>query len=239
VKILLACESSGMARRAFAALGHDVWSCDLLPADDGSANHFQCDVFDVIGRGWDMLIAHPPCTFLTNSAAWCFKDNPGKKMRPGVLFGAERRAAREEALKFVKALWECGIEKIGLENPQGCINTRLPQMPRPQVIHPYQFGHDASKQTCLWLKGLSPLQHTQFIAPRMVCKTCSGTSAYERAFGEGCTHCGAESGLLLPRWANQTDSGQNRLPPSEDRWKLRSETYEGIATAMADQWGRV
>jgi hypothetical protein len=121
----------------------------------------------------------------------------------------ERVSLTEQALEFVRLLLEAPIHRIALENPIGCISTRI--RPFDQAIHPYQFGHDASKKTCLWLKNLPPLRPTQFVEPRMV----NGK----------------------PRWANQTDSGQNRLPPSADRWALRSETYKGIALAMAEQWG--
>ena len=149
-----------------------------------------------MGWGWDLMIAHPPCTYLTVSGLHWNKRNP------------ERAKHTEEALEFVQFLLSAPIKRIALENPIGCISTRIE--PPTQIIQPYQFGEDASKATCLWLKNLPPLQHTGYVEPRIV---------------DG-----------KKRWANQTDSGQNRLGPSPDRWKIRSKTYQGIADAMAQQW---
>lgn len=174
-----------------------------------------------------MLIAHPPCDFLTNSAAWAYKDAdferyPGvgyhQKVKPGTLTGAARRAAREEAVTFFLALWNSKIPKIAIENPIGHMNTRLDV--RPQIIQPYQFGEDASKATCLWLKGLPPLVPTGYFPPRIV--------KYPK-----------DSGKMVKRWSNQTDSGQNCLSPSEDRASVRAVTYPGIAKAMASQWSNL
>lgn len=210
MKILVACEYSRTVWNVFTALGHEVWSCDLLQANEPGPRHYVGDVMEIIGEGWDMMIAHPPCTYLTNSAAWCFKDDPGKEMKPGVLFGKERRDAREEALQFVAKLWNSGIPKICVENPQGCINTRLQFMPRPQVVHPYQFGHDASKGTCLWEKELPPLviDPAQFVKPRMVCKVCKGTSSYDESQLAGCTHCGAGGGSYCHDGAIKQTAGK-------------------------------
>ena len=196
-RILIACEYSGVVRNAFAAVGHDAWSCDILPTDM-PGQHYQCDVREIIGGGWDLMIAHPPCTYLCSSGLHWNKRRP------------ERAALTEEALDFVRLLLDAPVPRIALENPVGCISSRIR---RPdQTIHPHMFGHDASKATCLWLKGLPLLAATAHVAPRVI----NGR----------------------PRWANQTDSGQNRLSPSEDRWKLRAETYAGVAQAMAEQWGR-
>jgi len=196
MKVLIACEFSGTVRDAFIEHGHDAMSCDLLDtASQGP--HYKGDVLDILGDGWDLMIAHPPCTYLCSSGLHWNKRVP------------ERVSLTEQALEIVRLLLEAPIHRIALENPIGCISTRI--RPFDQAIHPYQFGHDASKKTCLWLKNLPPLRPTQFVEPRMV----NGK----------------------PRWANQTDSGQNRLPPSADRWALRSETYKGIALAMAEQWG--
>lgn len=197
VKVLVACEYSGIVRRAFRERGHDAWSCDLLPADDGSEFHYQGDVTELLGNGWDLMIAHPPCTYLCSSGLHWNKRRP------------ERAQQTEAALDFVRLLLDAPIERIALENPIGCIGTRI--RPADQIIQPWWFGDDASKATCLWLKNLPPLRQTQPIQGRWV----NGKQ----------------------RWANQTDSGQNRLAPSDDRWKKRSETYPGIAAAMADQWG--
>ncbi len=196
MKVLVACEYSGRVRDAFLALGHDAMSCDLLPTD-APGPHYQGDVQDVLGQGWDLMIAHPPCTYLASSGLHWNKRQP------------DRAVKTEAALQFVMALLNAPIERIALENPIGCISTKV-RKPE-QVIQPWQFGDDASKATCLWLKNLPPLKPTKLIPGRLV----NGKR----------------------RWANQTDSGQNRLSPSADRWKKRSETYQGIAVAMADQWG--
>ena len=196
MKVLVACEYSGTVRDAFRALGHDAVSCDLLPTDRPGP-HYQGDVFDLMGVFWDLMIAHPPCTYLCSSGLHWNKRQP------------EREQKTADALAFVQALMNTGIPRIAIENPIGRIGTAIRKA--DQIIQPYQFGHDASKQTALWLQGLPLLKPTQLVAPRMV---------------DG-----------KPRWANQTDSGQNRLSPSPDRWKLRSTTYQGIADAMADQWG--
>ena len=203
MKVLIGCESSGVVRRAFRALGHDAWSCDLLPADDGSPFHYQCDVLHVIRNTgpWGLGIFHPPCTYLSVSGLHWNKR--------GVLVdGRPRAELTEGALEFIRQLMECDIPRIALENPVGCISTRIRKP--DQIIQPHQFGDDASKATCLWLRGLPKLVPTEHVPPRMV----NGK----------------------PRWSNQTDSGQNKLGPSDDRWKLRSVTYAGIANAMANQW---
>ena len=198
MKVLVACEYSGRVRDAFLALGHDAMSCDLLDTE-APGPHYQGDVRDIIGDGWDLMIAHPPCTYL------CASGLHWNKRRP------ERAQKTEEALEFVRFLLEAPIEYIALENPIGCIGTRI--RPADQIIQPWWFGDDASKATCLWLNNLPQLLPTKLVEGRLV----NGKR----------------------RWANQTDSGQNRLGPSEDRWKQRSETYMGIAKAMAEQWGNL
>jgi hypothetical protein len=196
MKVLVACEYSGTVRDAFRAAGHDALSCDLLPTDVPGP-HYQGDVTDIINDGWDLMVAHPPCTYLCSSGLHWNKRRP------------ERAQMTEDALKFVQFLLDAPIPRIALENPIGCIGTRIRKA--DQTIQPWQFGHDASKSTCLWLKNLPLLTPTAVVEPRI-------------ANGK-------------KRWANQTDSGQNRLPPSEYRWKIRSETYAGIAAAMVAQWG--
>lgn len=197
MKILIACEYSGRVREAFRNRGHDVMSCDFLPSEDNSPHHYQGDIRDLLNEYWDLMIAHPPCTFLAVSGLHWNKRIPG------------RAAKTEEALDFVRLLMGADIGKIAVENPISCISSRIRKP--DQIIQPWQFGEDASKSTCLWLKGLPPLTPTRRVEPRMV---------------DG-----------KPRWGNQTDSGQNKLGPSEDRWKERSRTFQGIASAMADQWG--
>ena len=196
MRVLIACEYSGTVRDAFIAAGHDAMSCDLLPTEK-QGPHYQGDVRDVLNDGWDLMIAHPDCTYLCSSGLHWNKRVPG------------RADKTEAALEFVRLLMDAPIPKIAIENPMGCIGTRIRKA--DCYIHPYEFGHDASKKTGLWLKGLPPLKPTQKVEPRWV---------------EG-----------KPRWANQTDSGQNRLGPSEDRWKERARTYSGWAEAMANQWG--
>jgi hypothetical protein len=231
VKILIGYESSGVVREAFRTLGHDAWSCDLQPADDDSRFHFQCDVFDVAHREWDMGIFHPPCTYLTISAAWAFGDGPyHQKVKPGTLVGKARRDARDDALDEVRRLMILPYPKA-IENPTGFINTSIRKP--DQIIQPYYFGEDASKGTCLWLDRLPLLKMTKFIEPRMVCK-CGRTYRASEEFKHGCPKCGP--GHAQPRWANQTDSGQNNIGPRKGRWKERSRTYPGIAQAMAKQW---
>jgi ribosomal protein L40E len=141
-----------------------------------------------------------------------------------------------DAIEFAETLWNCGIEKICLENPVGVLSTRSNLGKPSQIIQPYEFGEDASKKTCLWLKNLPILESTEYFEPRMVCKACGGHNGYAAASRDGCRHCGAEAAFLRPRWSNQTDSGQNKLGPSANRAAARAQTYRGIARAMAEQW---
>lgn len=224
MKVLLACEFSGIVRDAFLDRGHDAWSCDLLPTESPGP-HYQCDVLDILDHGWDLMIAFPPCTYLCSSGLHWNKRIPG------------RDAKTNSAMLFVFNLMGIGfvdhdIPKIALENPVGCISTRY-RKPN-QKIQPWQFGHDASKQTCLWLKNLPPLEPTRIIPGRYSCP-CGHQFSHE--LGKyGCPNCeGTRAARLI--WGNQTPSGQNKLGPSPDRWKLRSRTYPGIAEAMAEQWG--
>ena len=197
MNVLVACEFSGVVRDAFRARGHTAWSCDLLPCDVDSTWHFQENIESVLHMTtthWDLMIAHPPCTYLCSSGLHWNKRVEG------------RQAKTEEALSFVQLLLDAEIPKIALENPVGCISSRI-RKPN-QTIQPWQFGHPESKGTCLWLKNLPKLEPTNI--------------------------------LPLPasgRWGNMTPSGQNKLGPSQDRWKLRAKTYQGIADAMASQWG--
>jgi len=207
MRVLIACEYSGRTRNAFAALGHDVISADFEPAEDGSPYHYQGDCFDLIkDQEFDLMIAHPPCTYLSVSGLHWNKR--------GVLVdGRPRAELTEEALDFVRRLMDAPIPRIAIENPVSCISSRIRKP--DQIIQPWQFGEDASKATCLWLKNLPLLTPTKIIEGREV----------------------VHNGKTVRRWANQTDSGQNKLAPSEDRWKERSRTYAGIAAAWADQWG--
>ncbi len=190
LRVLIACEFSGVVRRAFRALGHDAWSCDLLPAEDGdSIYHLQCDVLPFLCRMreehpgyFDLMIAHPPCTHLAVSGARWFKN---KVME------------QNYALEFVSTLMCAQIPHIALENPVSIISSRIRKP--DQIIQPWMFGHGETKATCLWLKNLPPLVPTNIVEGRE------------------------------PRI--------HKMPPGPDRWKERSRTFEGIAEAMAKQWG--
>lgn len=191
MRVLVACEFSGVVRRAFRARGHDAWSCDLLPSED-NGEHYECDVGLVIwSHQWDLMIAHPPCTHLAVSGARWFKT---------------KRAEQEEAIEFVEELMEAPIPRIAIENPISVISSRIRKP--DQIIQPWQFGHGEVKATCLWLKNLPKLRPTCVDAP---------------LFG-------------LHGEAGRT-ARVHREPPGPERWKNRSRTYEGIAAAMADQWG--
>lgn len=195
MRVLIACEYSGTVREAFRKLGHDAWSCDLLPADDGSEFHFQGDVLGILDQGWDLMVAHPPCTYLSNSGVhWLYRE---KERWKELIAGA----------CFFRKILNANIPKIAVENPiMHKYAKSIIGEDQTQLIQPWMFGDDASKATCLWLKNLSPLQPTNI--------------------------------LIKDKYSNQTPSGQNKLGPSGDRWKIRSKTYQGIADAMASQWGK-
>jgi len=218
MRVLIACEYSGRVRNAFLALGHDVISCDLLPSEDDSPYHYQGDVTDLLrDQDFDLMIAHPPCTYLSVSGMhWTTR-------------GLRDPQLTEDALSFVRLLMDAPVPRIAIENPVSVISSRIRKP--DQIINPYQFGEDASKKTCLWLKDLPLLKPSHLIEPRMVCcgKEVVNGDKY------GCPNCNGDK-VARPRWGNQCDSGQNKLGPSDDRWKERSRTYQGIANAMADQW---
>lgn len=208
MKILIACEFSGTVREAFKAKGHDAWSCDLLPTEI-PGQHIQGDVLEILGDGWDMMIGHPPCTYLTNAANKWLKDQP--PLKSGKLVGEERRLARVKAIQFFVKLAQSSIEKICIENPVGVMSSCFRKA--DQIIQPYEFGHNHSKQTCVWLKNLPLLKPTQYIEPKII----NGKK----------------------RWSNQNPScGSDNTPArdGEDRGKTRSRTFSGIAEAMSNQW---
>ena len=245
MRVLVACERSGVVRRAFRERGHDAWSCDLSPADDGSPFHYCGDAISAayglnfgITDPWDLMIAHPPCTYLCNSGVWAFSNLPPNPS-PGVFYGEDRIAAMRFGAWLAGSLWSAPIKRIALENPimHGLALQTINEFSnRPfgkpsQTIQPYQFGDDASKGTCLWLLGLDPLvplPEREWASARVreeILDPERAWEAYQKERDE------------KERWSNQTDSGQNKLPPSADRAKLRSETYPGVARAMAEQWG--
>jgi site-specific DNA-cytosine methylase len=192
MKVLVACEYSGIVRNAFKAKGHDSWSCDLLPTEQPSKNHIEGDVLPILNDGWDLIIAHPPCTHLSVSGAarWAEKVADGRQ---------------PAAIKFVETIWDSECPRICIENPVGALSSRSKLGKATQYVQPYEFGHAEQKKTGFWLKGLPKLVGTKYI-------DVSGLPDKQRQ---------------RLHW----------LPPSEDRWKIRSRTFQGIADAMADQWG--
>ncbi len=183
LRVLVACEFSGVVRDAFRALGHDAWSCDLLPSERPGP-HVRGDVSGLLGLGWDLMIAHPPCQYLAVSGARWFSG---------------RASEQAQALEFVRLLLSAPIPRVAVENPVSVISTRIR---RPdQVLQPWQFGHGETKASCLWLRGLSPLVPTRVVEGRA--------------------------------------ARVHRMPQGPDRWRERSRTFQGVAEAMAVQWGGV
>lgn len=186
MKVLVACEYSGTVRDAFSRAGHDAWSCDILPTES-PGQHYQGDVRDILGNGWDMMVAHPPCTYLSVSGMhWTTRGLRDPKLT-------------EDALEFVQLLLNADIPRIALENPVSIISTRIRKP--DQIVQPWMFGHGETKATCLWLKNLPKLVPTDVV-----------------------------DGREQKMW---------KMSPGKDRWKKRSKTYQGIANAMAAQWGTI
>lgn len=155
MRILVACEESQTVCKAFRAKGHVAFSCDILPCSGGHPEwHIQLDVYKILNMGWDMMLAYPPCEFLTNTANRVYVNNP------------ERWRKRLEAIMFVWGLWTCRIKKIAIENPVGALSTHIGKP--NQYIQPYEFGHPDSKKTCLWLKNLHPLTPTNEVEPEWI-----------------------------------------------------------------------
>ena len=206
MKVLIACEFSGRVRDAFAKRGHNAVSCDLLEDEGTESNvphpkwgkrlHIHGDVLDILSWGWDLMIAHPPCTYLSVAGLHWNKKIKGRQQKT------------EEAFEFFMRLYNAPIEKVCVENPVGYVNTHFRKP--DQTINPFQFGHSERKRTCLWLKNLPPLQPTNEVEPEKPVYICkSGRPLYF----------------------------VDAMSPSKDRWKLRSITFQGIADAMAEQWG--
>jgi len=194
-------------RDAFRRRGHEAISCDILPSLQESDHHHQGDVLEVVKKGWDMMIAFPPCTHIAVSGARWFKEK-------------REQGLQQEALQFVKDLWNAPIEKVCIENPVGVINRYLPKMPQPQYVQPYLFGSPEQKKTGLWLRNLTPLKPTKII--------------------KGPLSKHSHSQLPIPGIAEDAPPHQQNtylMSPSEDRGHKRSLTFTGIADAMADQWG--
>jgi hypothetical protein len=199
MRVLIACEYSGVVRRAFAARGHDAWSCDLLPSEDHANQHIIGDARDLLGDGWDLLmVAHPPCTRLCNSGVrWLSRPPKGKTL-------AQMWADLDEAADLFSAFWNAPIDRVAVENPimHRHARERIRNFaPASQQLQPWQFGHGETKATCLWLKNLAPLHPTNIVDGRT-----------QRV---------------------------HRMSPGPNRWRERSRTYQGIADAMAEQWGKL
>lgn len=217
-KVLIGCEESQAVCIAFRVLGIEAYSCDLQECSGGHPEwHLQMDVFEAIKlKDWDIGIFFPDCTYLTVTANKWYKDQP--KRKSGTLVGAERSDARRKAIDFAIRLFSCEIPKIAMENPIGILSTvfRKPD----QIVQPFQFGHAERKSTCLWLKGLPKLKHTNIVEPVVYVAAGKNYSP---------THYNSKRSL------NRLDC----LPPGKERSKLRSKTYPGIAKAMAEQWGKL
>jgi len=184
MRVLVACEYSARVRDAFRSHGHDAFSCDLLPCEGDSQWHLQQPVEEVLGNGWDLMIAHPPCTHLAVSGSRHFH---------------RKQREQAEALDFVRMLMAAPIDRWCIENPVSIISSAI--APPQQIIQPWQFGHGETKATCLWLKNLPRLKPTNVVEGR--------------------------------------EAKVHRMPPGPNRWKERSRTYQGVADAMASQWGAV
>ena len=184
MRVLVACEYSGRVRDAFRRYGHDAWSCDLLPTEHVGP-HYMAHVEHVLDLGWDLMVAHPPCTYLAVSGMWATRH------------GKRPQSLTDQALDFVRLLMAAPVDRWCIENPVSVISSAIRQP--DQIIQPWQFGHGEVKTTCLWLHNLPHLKPTNCVT-------------------------GREERILL-------------MPPGPDRWKERSRTYQGVADAMADQWG--
>lgn len=196
MRVLVACEYSGRVREAFRKKGHSVWSADLLPADDGSLYHYEGDVRDILDKKWDLMVAHPPCTYLSNSGVRWLHSDP------------DRWELMKDGADFFKELLDADIPMKAIENPipHKYAVERIGRK-YDQLIQPYQFGHKETKATCLWLQGLPKLEPTTDLK---------------------------EETMALPA---KERARIHHLPPSADRWKIRSTTYQGFADAMGEQWG--
>jgi hypothetical protein len=216
-RILVACEESQATTKAFRKLGHEAFSCDLLSCSGGHPEwHYQQDVFEVIDKGWDLMIAHPPCTFLTGSGVqWLSnpedRDLPFEKRRPHPKY-PNRRQDMLDSVEFVKALYNSNINYIAIENPVGLLSSKWKKP--DQIVQPYMFGDEATKTTCLWIKNLPLLLPTNIVG-----------KGERTVFASGKSH---------PKW--YADALKN-AKTKEERQTLRSKTFEGMANAFAEQWG--
>jgi hypothetical protein len=220
VRVLIACEFSGIVRDAFIARGHDAMSCDLLPTERPGP-HYQGDVFDVIDDGWDLMVAHPPCTHLAVSGARWF---------------VEKEQEQADALEFVRRLLDAPIPRIALENPVSVISSRIRKP--DQTVQPWMFGHAETKTTCWWLKNLPKLEPTDIVVPEWAIRADGSIHMSAKGKRDNPTHfltgrtTRVLSGAQLDQWERI-----HHEPPGPERWRNRSRTYLGMAEAMAEQWG--
>ena len=204
MRVLIACEFSGAVRDAFIGGGHDAMSCDLLP-NETPGPHYQGSVMDILNDGWDLMIAHPPCTYLTLTGNKWFRPEYAERF-------PTRHKDREDAVEFFMALANAPIPKIAIENPIGIMSSRY-RKPN-QIIQPWEYGHETTKATCLWLKGLPNLTPTNIVSKGEVVIS--------------------KSGNRMSRWYYETSKITLK---GGLRAKARSVTFQGIADAMASQWG--
>jgi hypothetical protein len=218
-KILIACEESQAVCKEFRSLGYEAYSCDILPESGGNPEwHIQDDLFNVLNQGWDMMIAFPPCTYLSVSGAqWYYhpgdKDLPIKERRPHPKY-PNRNNDRQDAKEFFIKLYSSNIKQIAIENPVGIMNTQF--IKPTQIIQPWMFGDEATKTTCLWLKNLPRLQPTNIVG-----------KGERTVFASGKSH---------PKWYAEALA---KAKTPEERRNLRSKTFPGIAKAMAKQWSQI
>jgi len=213
MKVLVACEFSQRVTKAFRKEGHEAFSCDLLPTEGNPEWHIQDNVLKHLDENWDLMIAHPPCTFICSTGAkWFYHPNdkhlPVDQRRPHPRF-PDRKQKKLDAIEFFMKFYEAPIKRICVENPVGAMSTNFRKP--DQIIQPYQFGHPEPKKTCLWLKELPQLVPTKFMKPEY--------------------HI-TKSGKRVPKWFFSPS-------PSEERAKMRDRTFPGIAEAMAIQWGKL
>lgn len=218
-RILIACEESQATTKAFRELGHEAFSCDLLPCSGGHPEwHYQCDIFEVINQGWDLMVAHPPCTFLTASGVQWLSHPDDKDLlfddrRPHPKY-PNRRQNMLDSIEFIKALYDSEIKHIAIENPIGLLSSRW-RKPN-QIIQPYMFGDEATKTTCLWLKNLPLILPTNIVG-----------KGERTVFASGKSH---------PKWyADALALAKTK----QERQTLRSKTFPGMAKAFAEQWGKI
>ena len=217
-RVLIACEESQTLTKYFREAGIICFSCDLKPGKINADWHYKGSVFDIINFGWDLMIAHPPCTYLTVTANKWLKDQP--KRESGKLVGEERRKAREEAIQFFMDLYNAPIPRIAIENPIGCMSSVFRKA--DQIIHPYYFGDAATKATCLWLKGLPKL------------KWVKEDNLFEKATTVEPEFYTTATGKKYPKWS-MIDAA--KIKDLDMRSEFRSKTFEGIAKAIVEQWG--